>query len=83
MGLAPALVEAQSKREAEQLVRAGNRLLSKPRSKADIEKAAEKYERAIAICEQIGYDAQEVNALSNLGMAYGRIGNYPKVLHAY
>jgi tetratricopeptide (TPR) repeat protein len=74
---------AQSQEAGIRIFNQAKTLMEKARTRADMEKAVEKYEQAIRIFISIGEAQNQGNTLNNLGAVYYGWGQYPKAAEFY
>jgi len=73
----------QTSKDLDRLYKQGQDLYKKAGSRADIEKAVQKFEQALVISRKLGEEKEESNCLNEIGNAYHYWGQYAKALDYY
>ncbi len=76
----PCGVSAQPGKEADELFSRGQELFNTSRSRADMEKALEMFEKALAINKKLGRISPQGWNLNDIGLVYRSWGQYQKAL---
>jgi len=73
----------QTSKDVDRLYKQGQDLYKKVGSRADMEKAVQKFEQALTTHREIGDKKGESYCLTNIGMVYSTFGQYSKALEYY
>src|SRR5208283_4722068 len=81
--LFPSIGSAQSEKDGIAVFKEAEQLRTKARSKEDLEKAIEKYQKALEIFKRSNAEKWQGTALNNIGEVYRSLGQYQKGLEYY